>query len=452
MSVETIIAEKVYEAQEQNAIITKFFSKFQIGKALAKANFYKEKGTQPVELLKYMFGLVFTNKNLYRTFTSNAEDGKSKNTLYRFLNSTAGDWCKLLFQISMRIIGLLLPLTSDNRENVLIVDDTLYSRSRSKKVDMLTKVFDHTTNKFTKGFKLLTLAWSDGNSTIPLRFRHLVSTNERMVINGIPDSIDKRSRAYKIRKLAQQNLIEALFDLLNSVDFKKLQAKYLLFDSWFAFPSVVMRVYEKGLNVICMLKHMPHIFYKYKGKMYNLKSLYEAVPHKKHGDIIASVTVKITKEKQEQKVKILFLQTKEENKWIALLSTDLEISDEEIVRIYGKRWNIEVFFKTAKHYLHLDKEAQGRSFESIYAQTTIVFLRYIMLAYEARVSQDPRTCGDLFFLVCDEMKDITFLQALSLLLSCFFSQAQEQLVLTETQIKTMIDIFICQIPHCLRLH
>ena len=43
LSVETIIAEKLYEAQEQKAIISRFFREFQIGKALAAANFYKQK-------------------------------------------------------------------------------------------------------------------------------------------------------------------------------------------------------------------------------------------------------------------------------------------------------------------------------------------------------------------------------------------------------------------------
>ena len=35
------------------------------------------------------------------------------------------------------------------------------------------------------------------------------------------------------------------------------------------------------------------------------------------------------------------------------LSTDLTLSDEEVVRIYGKRWDIEVFFKMTKSYLCL---------------------------------------------------------------------------------------------------
>ena len=448
---ETIITERIYEEQEKNAVISRFFKKFQIGKALSSANFYKEQGVKPVELLRYLFELVFTNKNLYRSFSTDPQQGKSKNTVYRFLNSKAGDWCKLLFQIAMQAVMLLLPLTSDQRENVLIVDDTLYNRSRSKKVDMLSKVYDHTTGKFIKGFKLLTLAWSDGNTTIPLCFRHLVSKNEKMIVNRLPEDMDKRTRSYRLRRSAQQNPVEAMFDLLGGLDLKKLQIKYLLFDSWFAFPSVIMRACKQGIDVICMLKQIRNVFYTYKGKRYELKSLYEAVPHNRRGEVISSVKVQIHKDEAIQTVKVIFMRTNNENVWVALLSTNLDLSDEEIIRIYGKRWNIEVMFKTSKHFLHLDTEAQGRSFESIYAQTTIVYLRYIMLAYEARIAKDPRTCGELFFLVCDELKDISFLEALVLLLNCFISQAKEQLILTEKQIDKMISIFLNQIPSCLRV-
>jgi len=60
---------------------------------------------------------------------------------------------------------------------------------------------------------------------------------------------------------------------------------------------------------------------------------------------------------------------------LALLCTDLELSDEEIVRLYGKRWDIEVFFKVCKSHLALAKEFQGRSYDMQVAATTIVFLR-----------------------------------------------------------------------------
>ena len=161
--------------------------------------------------------------------------------------------------------------------------------------------------------------------------------------------------------------------------------------------------------------------------------------------------MKLGTKKNALPAKIVFLKTYKGNNWIALLSTDTSLSDEEIIRIYGKRWNIEVLFKTAKHYLRLDTESQSRSFESIYAQTTIVYLRYIMLAYESRASEDARTCGEIFFLVCDELKDISFLDALNTLLCCFVVQVRDQFAIPEQQINAIINIFVANIPLCFDL-
>ncbi len=55
-------------------------------------------------------------------------------------------------------------LTDEDRINVLIVDDTMFERNKSKNVELLSKVFDYANSKFIKGFCLLTLGWSDGNT------------------------------------------------------------------------------------------------------------------------------------------------------------------------------------------------------------------------------------------------------------------------------------------------
>jgi hypothetical protein len=58
---------------------------------------------------------------------------------------------------------MVTKLTDDNRVNVFIVDETVYERKRSKKVELLAKVYDHAKDIHTYGFRLLTLGWSDGN-------------------------------------------------------------------------------------------------------------------------------------------------------------------------------------------------------------------------------------------------------------------------------------------------
>ena len=94
------------------------------------------------------------------------------------------------------------------------------------------------------------------------------------------------------------------------------------------------------------------------------------------------------------------------------MCTDLELASEEIIRIYGKRWDIEVFFKMAKQHLKLAKEIQCRDFDALIAHTSIVFMRYMFLAYQCRMQTDHRTFGDLFYACCDEMADISFIEAL----------------------------------------
>lgn len=65
------------------------------------------------------------------------------------------------------------------------MDDSSFYRNRSKKVELLARCFDHASQKmrFYKGFRLLTLGWSDGATFIPLDFSLLSSKTSQ--INGI---------------------------------------------------------------------------------------------------------------------------------------------------------------------------------------------------------------------------------------------------------------------------
>jgi hypothetical protein len=44
-------------------------------------------------------------------------------------------------------------------------------------------------------------------------------------------------------------------------------------------------------------------------------------------------------------VKIVFVRHRHKRAWLAILTTDIKLADEKIIRIYGKRWDMEVFFK-----------------------------------------------------------------------------------------------------------
>jgi hypothetical protein len=78
------------------------------------------------------------------------------------------------------------------------------------------------------------------------------------------------------------------------------------------------------------------------------------------------------------------------------------------------RWSIEPFHKVIKSLLKLGKEFEGRSYDMMISHTTIVFSRYLVLEWERRENNDDRTCGGLFFLFCDEIKDMVRVSKLTL--------------------------------------
>lgn len=141
---------------------------------------------------------------LYRTLESGRVDNApSKDAVYRFLNRSTCNWRKFLIALSSFLIKTrLLPLTSEGRARVLILDDSTYSRNRSKSVELLSRVHDHSSNRFLKGFRMLTLGWSDGGTFLPIAFSLLSSGKEQNRYQELNPRIDKRTVGYRRRREA----------------------------------------------------------------------------------------------------------------------------------------------------------------------------------------------------------------------------------------------------------
>lgn len=93
---------------------------------------------------------------------------------------------------------------------------------------------------------------------------------------------------------------------------------------------------------------------------------------KAHGQaVILSSTVAYLK--YGRRVKLVFLRDKHKKDCLALLNTGIHLADEDAIRIYGKRCDIEVFFKMSRQYLKFAKEIQCRDFDALIGHATIVF-------------------------------------------------------------------------------
>ena len=112
--------------------------------------------------------------------------------------------------------------------------------------------------------------------------------------------------------------------------------------------------------------------------------------------------------------------------------------------------NIEIFFKVCKSYLRLTKECHSISYDAMVAWNAIVMSRYMMLALDKRLEEDPRSFGDLFFDTCDELPDITYGKAFLLLLDTFLNVVAERYLLSEDELESLYTIFINALPEPLK--
>lgn len=402
--------------------LTHFFKRFEINKNLNESNIKKIRGISVSKILMSIIQLPFIHKNMYQGIVKNKSIDYNKTAAYDFLNNGKYNWRRFLYKVVTAVINQFIsPLTDSCREDVLILDDTGYPRERSKKVELLSKVYDHAKNKFFKGFRILQMCWSDGNSVIPLDFTLLSSAKKENRYQEMNDRIDKRSCGGRRRKESVSKSTSLIEPMLKRAMSFGIKARYLLMDSWFGLPAIILTA-RKYIDVICMVKDTPKVFYYVSGNTLTLSKIYKGFRKKRgNANIKGSQIVELVDNGKRQSVKIVFVKNRNKRRcWLAILSTDISLEDSDIVRIYGKRWDIEVFFKAAKHCLNLCNEVELRSYDGMVAHISIVLLRFVFLSVEQRMSADGKTYGGMFLELVYEMNDITIIEAMVRILGLAF--------------------------------
>ena len=195
-----------------------------------------------------------------------------------------------------------------------------------------------------------------------------------------------------------------------------------------------------------MVKKSSKIKYGYQDGRYNIKEIYKQCK-KRRGRSKYLLSVDVTVGDEAIPAKIVCIRNKHKKKdWLAIISTDTTISAEEIIRIYGKRWDIDVFFKTCKSYLYLTKECRSLSYDVLTAHVSIVFARYMMLGVTQRCNTDDKTICELFFRLMDELDNITFGQSMRIIIDSLMDVVMEYFHITERQLEEFTASFVQRLP------
>ena len=439
------------DGQELFNAISSFFSTYGIGNLLRKCNAQKEKGVPVIDIFKYKLCNVFADRSMYmQQKTGSFKESFSKNTFYRFLNSPKTNWLRFTTLLSKKVADTVEPLTSEDRINAFVVDDSLFERTSCKQTELGSRVFDHTSMKHRMGYRLMTLGWTDGNTFLPINSCLLASSKERNLIGPV-NQCDGRSLAAKRRKLARTKGTDVMIELLKTAQNAGHHADYVLFDTWFSSPAQLIAVKKLGLDSIAMVKKSSRIYYEYEGKQLSINKIF-GICKKRRGrsKYLISVNVMVGKDKKIPARIVCVRNKKKKKDWIAFICTNPELSEEEIIRIYGKRWQIEVFFKTCKSYLQLVSECHSLSYDALTAHTAIVFTRYLMIAMEQRRGEDDRTLGEIFYFFTDELADITFGESFQIIITAMIDSVCAIFQPTEEQLAMFIEMFVGRLPDYIR--
>ncbi|GMG66425.1 IS4 family transposase [Tetragenococcus halophilus] len=440
----SIITSNNQNKNEISSSIDTFFQRFNVSTIAKKSNAQKEKGVNFLVLFRYLVTTLFSNRSAFRDFQLHQEElGFSDKTFRNLLNNGKINWQRFLILLSKQVIAFIRPLTEKDRKEVFIVDDSMYERLNAKNVELCGWQYDHTDHKNKKGFRFLQLGWSDGNTFLPVAFSLLSASKKVREV----EKINHRTHAGRRKAQAQRKGTDVLIELLQAALKEGIQAKYVLFDSWFSSPKMFHALRGLNLHAVCMVKRSKKVYYRYHGEWVDVKTIFQ-IEKKRRGRsrYLLSVCVESELEGKILPIKLVYVRNRNKrNDYLVLATTDLSLNEDEIIQLYGKRWSIEVYFKICKQHLRLAKY-QGLSYDGIFAHTITVAVSYLILAVQHREQADERTMGELFYLMIEELSDISFSEAIVQLLELFKEVFANEMILSEETLNNIMSQFIQKLP------
>ena len=363
---------------------------------LKQSNFIKrDVGVPPYMVILQFLYMFLINKKI-SSFMKYSNDSFKKDVYYRLLKNSKYNWRKLLLLTSVNLINKLSSLQKPTDTKVFIIDDTVEIK-RGKYIEGSCKnLWSNKDKRVVKGLNIVSLNYSDTHTDMMLDFS--MNYNKNQIIDSIDNKYHHRSNAYKRRIEGRNGKNIQAINMLKRALSSGIYADYLLVDSWYAKPNFIKEVRDNGLDTIARVAKSNRIW-QFSGKYKTLEALYNHEKQNKtsklgnYNSIKYSYVSTITTHKTLGREKIVFIRTKEN--LIPIFSTNIHLSDLEIINTYKKRWNIEQGYKDLREYFQFGKE-ENRIYEALIARITLSFLAYNLTSYINRINNEPQTLGNLF--------------------------------------------------------
>ena len=212
---------------------------FDIQRIFGQFESVKQSGIRVTLIMTTLLVMLFyRNRNIHsyfsRQFGKQAKRDGSKNPYYDLLGNENISWRTILYLFAKRYLNLSGRIAEySGKIRALIFDDSPMEKS-GKKIEAVSKMHDHVTDRYIFGYKLLVCGYWDGNNFIPVDF-----SLHRERGSDLDNARNKRNRAkrkvrraeaayreYRAQHLEKRAVLNSLRDEMNSCSKKTTALEY----------------------------------------------------------------------------------------------------------------------------------------------------------------------------------------------------------------------------------
>lgn len=326
-----------------------------------------------------------------------------KDSYYRLLANQSINWRSFLFRFVKRYLAkdkLFTPVEDSTK--CLIFDDTDLLKT-GKKIEGISRIYNHVSKQFYFGFKLLMAGYWNGSVFIPVDFSLHRESKTSKLKYGLKAKERKEQKktsrcsktlAFKRYKELNKKKTKLLIQMFARVLKRNIEVDYILIDTWFTSISLIkiLRNMSSSTHIIGMYKYNSEVVREEGTSTIKELKKDKSSPKRcrKHRYLYRRYVGKIDGVKV-----VLFISKRGKNgKWHTLLSTDTSLDFVKAIETYGIRWSVEVFFKEAKQLFGLGR-CQSTNFDVQIAHTTLVLTQYLLTSIRYRM-EAYETIGGMF--------------------------------------------------------
>jgi SRSO17 transposase len=326
---------------------------------------------------KMLMGIIeYDGRHTISRLNTSQLDTRDVSNDIKFIRNT--DWtCEDLLKVNK---NYLKSITNKGKAGFLIIDDTVMEKQgKPKKIEGLGWHYSHSKGRAVYGHSMVTSHYRIGEVSFPCDFRFYL--NE--------DVASESGCKFKTK-------LELACELIERFEPFKAEKIYCLTDSWYTSEKFVNSSREKGFEVIGALKSNRVFQFKEHGEKHKLatyaknlrNSSFEKIILKGEAFKVRRIEVWL---KGIGKVIILISKRIKDGSKMFILNTDMNLSNEEILKYYSYRWDIEVGYLYCKDRLGMG-QYQMRKLKAIEKYCVLIFAAYALLE-SLRVLNNEQSLG-----------------------------------------------------------